>query len=110
MTVTAARSVLPPRLDQLLSRLHTQTRHSVVVLGWSRLCAHGEHQFEAWIEGVWQSRALRLLLCKACETVEVRDVSLDRIAGVSSGRLPLKHRDLLLGWYTGNARNSRLHL
>jgi hypothetical protein len=61
-----------------------------------------------WVTGTYVGRSLRLNKCADCESVEVRDVSLD--ANLGGSRLARRPLNRLLGWYTGKARASRTHL
>jgi hypothetical protein len=58
-----------------------------------------------WITGTYQGREMRLLKCADCESVEVRDVSLD--ANIGGSRLARRPLNRLLGWYTGHSPNRR---
>ena len=122
----AAPSILPPRLDALLASLTEVERHQLVVRGWSRECEDDAHDFALWVKGRYSppvpehlARAfigtrpaplvLALHMCRNCETVEVRDRTVDRLADgdrlVAHGR-----RDGLLGWYSGARRANRVYL
>lgn len=102
--------VLPRRLDALLAGLRGVTRHQVLVRGTSRECGEGEHVFGRWLDGVYGLRELALGMCVNCGTVEVRDVSFSVLPGASSGTSPLRRRDELLGWYSGQRRHGRQYL
>lgn len=55
-------------------------------------------------------RQLSLSMCADCEAVCVRDVSVDRLARLPTGSQPLRRRDHVLGWYTGNRRGNRVYV
>lgn len=93
--------VLPPTLDLLLAALRSTTRYPFRLLGTIRACTDATHDFGTWLDGKWGARDLRLNRCSFCGTVEVRDISLDYIPGLSSGILDLRRRSMLLGWYSG---------
>lgn len=114
-------NVLPPRLDALLGALERPVRHPVIVRGWGSDCGNDEHHWAVWLEGLYRptvpvagsvvqlSMALRVSVCTLCETVEVRDVSFDRLDGLPTGRSGPRRRDKLLGWYTGARRANRIY-
>ncbi len=47
------------------------------------------------------TRQLRLMACQDCGAVQVRDVSVDTLPGLSSGRHAPRRRDHIIGWYAG---------
>lgn len=115
-----ARSILPPRLDALLEALVVTDRRQVIVRGWSADCERDEHRLERWLAGFYSvahpafpgirhTFSLVLLVCTACETVEVRDRTRDELVDgtrvIAAGR-----RDGLLGWYSGARRSQRVYL
>jgi len=98
--------VLPRRLDDLLKLLHDGLVYPVPVRGASTSCTGYEtHDLRLWVTGTLAGRSMRLLKCADCESVEVRDVSLDLAVG--STRLSRRPLNRLLGWYTGHAPNRR---
>ena len=92
--------VLPARLDDLLKLLADGLVYPVPIRGASTDCSGYErHDMRLWITGTYSARSLRLLKCADCESVEVRDVSLD--ASIGNARLARRPLNRLLGWYTG---------
>jgi len=102
------RRVLPATLDVLLSAMQRTTRYPFRLLGTLRECTDATHAFGIWVTGVWGVFELRLNRCPFCGTVEVRDVSLDLIPGVSSGT-PNRRSDVL-GWYSGQRPAGRVFI
>ena len=100
--------VLPSNLDALLRLISNGLVYPVPVRGATAACtAYETHDLRLWITGTYSGRSLRLLKCANCESVEVRDVSLDsNIGGSSLARRPLNR---LLGWYTGKRPLSRIY-
>lgn len=96
-----AAGALPPRLDQLLERLKHAESRTVRFLGPRRACVDGEHERVPWIRGVLGAMQLRLDACPYCGGVEVRDVSVDLMAGLEPGSQRPGRRSRVLGWYTG---------
>lgn len=101
--------VLPRRLDDLLTMLRDGLVYPVPVRGASADCTGYEtHDWRLWITGTLNERSLRLHKCANCESVDVRDVSLDlNIGGSVLERRPLNR---LLGWYTGRRPGNRSYL
>jgi hypothetical protein len=98
--------VLPRRLDDLLKNLRDGLVYPVPILGASHDCSGYEmHDMRLWITGSLAGRSMRLMKCAHCESVEVRDVSLD--ANVGNSRLSRRPLNRLLGWYTGHNPNRR---
>jgi hypothetical protein len=99
-------SILPARLDTLLRLIGRGVVYPVPVRGASSACTTAEtHDMRLWITGTYQGREMRLLKCADCESVEVRDVSLD--ANIGGSRLARRPLNRLLGWYTGHSPNRR---
>ena len=97
--------VLPRRLDDLLKLLHDGYVYPVPVRGASTDCTGYEtHDLRLWVTGHYSGRSMRLSKCANCESVEVRDVSLDANIG---SRLAARPLNRLLGWYTGHSPNRR---
>jgi hypothetical protein len=113
--------VLPPTLDVLLGSLEVVSRQPVIVRGWGSDCGQELHHWEPWIEAIYRpvvpapsipvriTLSLRISVCTLCETIEVRDVSFDRLDGLPTGRLAPRRRDALLGWYSGVRRANRIY-
>jgi len=75
-----------------------------------RLECRDQHDYRLWLTGVYGALELRLARCAFCEAVEVRDVSLDILPGVQSGRGGPRRRSDVLGWYSGTRANARVHV
>lgn len=103
------RRLLPPTLDLLLVQLRVTTRYPYRLVGTIRECTDATHQFGLWLDAGWGAYELRLNRCPFCGTVEVRDISLDFIPGLSTGRLDLRRRSTVLGWYSGRRPASRTY-
>lgn len=101
---------LPPRLDALLAHLLRVSTIPVFIGGFATACSDRNHAFALWKVGWYGARNLQLSICPACETVEVRDISLDSVLGLPTGPGALRRRDELLGWYAGTRRDRRVHL
>ena len=101
---------LPPRLDALLTQLRVLSSSPIPRLGARRACTDADHAFRPWLTGVRAGVELRLSACIFCETVEVRDISLDLIPGLSSGRRAPGRRSDVLGWYSGRRPAGRQYL
>lgn len=105
------RRLLPPSLTVLLGQLRAVREVSAVLpVGARAACTQGEHDLQPFREGVWQQRELRLSLCAYCGTVEVRDVSLDLLAGVAAGTGGARRRSAILGWYSGSRPKGRTYM
>lgn len=77
-------------------------------------CAQQDHRLMPWIEGYHSgsdgvARYLHLLACGDCGSVAIRDASIDSLDRLPSGRLPLRRKDHLLGWYTGSRPRQRIY-
>jgi hypothetical protein len=102
-------TVLPASLEGLLAGMQVVERLAVRVLGFSRACADTDHRLVRWVTGRYAARDLRLRMCADCGVVEVRDLSFDRLPGLSTGgRMPLR-RDDLIGWYSGRRVAARMY-
>lgn len=101
---------IPRRLDPLLASIRVLRRWPARILGARRACTDAEHAFQPWLDGIYNGLELRLALCPFCGVVEVRDVSLDLIPGLSSGVLEPRRRDDVLGWYSGRRQAARVYL
>ncbi len=114
--VVARKPPIQPTLDKLLAAMTGVVVYDVRVGGTSRSCeVLRTHRFEVFREGRHVGldgvvRDLRLLMCADCAAVCVRDVSLDRLAGLPTGGRGSARRDLVLGWYSGARRNQRTYL
>lgn len=100
--------ILPSNLDALLRLISNGLAYQVPVRGATAACTADEtHDMRLWVTGTYSGRSLRLNKCADCESVEVRDVSLDlNLGGSSLARRPL---NALLGWYTGNRGSRRIY-
>jgi len=106
--IVERRPPLQPRLSELLSHLIETKRVDVVPRGARIECSDAvrDHRFELFREGRHVgtdnvTRDLRLFMCADCGAVQVRDVSLDQLAGLSAGRGGPRRRDQVIGWYSG---------
>lgn len=106
---------LPPTLGALIGALRVSFAREVRPSGTRSAClTDQDHRLTVFREGRHVghdgiARDLRLLMCADCESVCVRDVSLDRLARAPLGRLPLRRRNHVLGWYTGARPNQRIY-
>ncbi|MCC6619465.1 MAG: hypothetical protein IT341_10565 [Chloroflexi bacterium] len=100
---------MPATLDLLLLHFTARTEYPFRLVGTLRECTDSTHVFSPWLDGRWGLYELRLNRCPFCGTVEVRDVSLDFIPGLSSSSLPLRRRDQLLCWYSGRRPAGRTY-
>jgi hypothetical protein len=99
--------ILPSNLDALLRLISNGLVYQVPVRGASTACtADWSHDYQLWITGDYHGRSVRLTKCANCESVEVRDVSLDAVIGKS--RLRPRPLNRLLGWYTGRRPAGRI--
>jgi hypothetical protein len=107
---------LPPTLDKLLRTMLFTFRSPVKITGALADCAGDQqHRLFLMAEGSHVGldrvkRDLRLFQCGDCEGVQVRDVTMDRLAGLPIGRLAPRRRDHILGWYSGARRSQRVYL
>jgi len=100
--------VLPRRLDDLLKLLHDGLVYPVPVRGATTNCTGYEtHDMRLWVTGTLSGRSLRLNKCADCESVEIRDVSLD--ANLGGSRLSRRPLNRLLGWYSGRRPAGRTY-
>jgi hypothetical protein len=110
--IVERRPPLPAHLDQLVAELHGGFHNPLRTAGWRPTCEDQAHRLELFAGGFHRGtdghgRELNLLQCLDCGGVQVRDVSLDRMAGLPTGRLPLRRRNLNLGWYASGRRSQR---
>lgn len=100
--------ILPAHLDALLRLISNGLVYPLPVRGATADCVAREaHDMQLWVTGTYGGRSLRLNKCSDCESVEVRDVSLDEnIGGSRLARRPLNR---LLGWYTGKRARGRTY-
>lgn len=75
----------------------------------TRLDCRDQHDYRPWVTGVFGTRELELARCRFCEAVEVRDVSLDILPGISAGRGGPRRRSDVLGWYSGSRAAARTY-
>lgn len=111
--VVERRPPLPPRLDALLGSPGMR-RYPIRVTGWRSPCGEQDHRLVLLAEGPYRGpdlerRELRILVCADCESVCVRDVTVDRLPAPTrtAASLPARRRDHVLGWYSGARRNQR---
>lgn len=77
-------------------------------------CLREDHRMTGWVEGFAScsdgiTRHLRLVVCADCGAVCVRDITIDSLPGLPSGRLAPRRRDDILGWYTGARPRQRTY-
>ena len=107
------RPPLPPTLDRLLATMRVTFRSPLAIRGTRPACQREQdHRLLLFAEGRHFGldgilRDLRLFMCADCETVGVRDVSIDLMAGLPTGGHAPRRRDHLIGWYSGARRNQR---
>lgn len=105
--VVERRPPLPPSLDALRRAMTIRWETTITRRGARIACvSEQDHRLFRFIEGRHVGldgviRDLRLFMCADCEAVQVRDVTTDRLSRLPTGRLPLRRRDHVLGWYTG---------
>jgi hypothetical protein len=100
--------ILPSNLDALLRLISSGLVYPVPVRGATTACTAREtHDMRLWVTGSLSGRSLRLNKCADCESVEVRDVSLD--ANIGASRLAPRPLNRLLGWYTGRRPAGRTY-
>lgn len=109
--VVERRPPLPSRLAALLASPGIRV-YPIRISGWRSACEAQEHRLLVIAEGWHQGpdgvrRDLRIHMCADCESVCVRDVSIDRLPGLRVGRSTPLRRDHVLGWYTGARRSQR---
>lgn len=105
------RSILPPAMPTLLRVLRRVTVLSQPIFaGFRSDCGEGNHRLTGWLRGWFGARELLISRCLDCEVAEVRDISFDRLADLPTGRLALRRRSDLLGWYTGARAARRVYL
>jgi hypothetical protein len=112
--VVERRPPLEPTLDRLLAAMVISFRSPVRIMGWRPECSSQDHRFLLFAEGRHSGldghrRSLRLMQCRDCEGVQVRDITPDRLPGLPIGSLGVRRRDLVLGWYSGARRNQRTY-
>jgi hypothetical protein len=95
----------------LLSAMRAVVRHPVRIGGTRVACqSEQDHRLRLFAQGRHTGhdgivRDLRILMCVDCESVCVRDVTLDSLP--TPRRRPLRRRDHVLGWYSGARRGQR---
>lgn len=117
--VIERRPPLPRKLDALLASPGMRV-FPVRVTGWRSDCGAQLHRLVSLAEGTYRGpdglrRDLRIQMCADCESVCVRDVSIDTLAhldptgrgSLRPSRLTPRRRDEVMGWYTGARRNQR---
>jgi hypothetical protein len=109
--VVERRPPLPPRLGDLLARLRV---YPVRIRGWRSSCSDQDHRMVPLADGSFLCydgvrRDLRVSICADCEAACVRDVSVDRLVGLPTGRHAPRRRDGVIGWYSGARRNQRTY-
>lgn len=113
--VVENRPPLPQKMPDLLSAMERSGvtyRADFQPAGARAACEMRQHRFQRFREGPNVGldgvvRHLRLEMCADCGAVCVRDQSIDRLAGLPTGRKGPARRDLVIGWYSGARRNRR---
>jgi hypothetical protein len=104
-------SILPPSMATLLRVLRRVTvLTSLRFAGYRSDCGEGNHRLTGWLRGYFGVRELLVSRCLDCEVAEVRDVSFDTLPDLPTGRLALRRRSDVLGWYTGSRAAQRVYL
>ena len=112
--VTDRTPPIPGTLDRLLAEMVVTLVADVRPMGARTACrSEQDHRLGVFREGRHVGRdgvvrSLRLLMCQDCQAVAVRDISRDRLAGLSISRLP-RRRDHVIGWYTGSRPAQRVY-
>lgn len=105
------RSILPPSMAVLLRILRrVRVLTPLRFAGYRPDCGEGNHRLVEWLNGYFGTRELLVSRCLDCEVAEVRDVSFDTLPNLPTGRLALRRRSDLLGWYTGSRAAQRVYL
>ncbi|HEX5013015.1 MAG TPA: hypothetical protein VFV72_02565 [Candidatus Limnocylindrales bacterium] len=116
---------LPPTLVTMLeggrdasgrpwAPLRVTVRYPLRLGGARPECARQDHRLSLWLEGFHSgsdglTRYLHLQACADCGSVCVRDASYDTLENLPTGRLPLRRRDKVIGWYTGARPRQRVY-
>lgn len=105
---------IPATLDRLLAAMFAFTvSEDIRPLGARPACeALRTHRFGVLREGRHHGidrvlRDLRVEMCRDCGAVCVRDVSYDRLPGLTVGARGPRRKDMILGWYSGARRAGR---
>ena len=109
------RPPLPARLDVLLAGLRV---YPLRITGWRSTCSDQDHRLLPFADGRYRCpdsvlRDLQLRMCRDCEAVEVRDVSLDDTSAYDpagrgvAARRTLRRKNHVIGWYSGARRGQR---
>jgi hypothetical protein len=105
------RSILPPSMSVLLRVLrNAKVLTPLRFAGYRPDCGEGNHRLVGWLNGFYGTRELLIERCLDCEMAAVRDISFDTLRGLPTGRLALRRKSDLLGWYTGSRANRRVYL
>lgn len=114
--VVDRRPPLPQTLAALLAGMRVTFRTTTPIRGTRPACqSEQDHRLHPFVEGRHVgtdavARDLRLLMCADCESVCVRDISLDTLSRLPTGRLSPRRRDHVIGWYSGARRNQRTYV
>lgn len=105
---------LPRRLDALMALMYALTvRVDFAPAGARRECeVLREHRLQVIRQGLAmctdrQLRELRVEMCRDCGAACVRDITYDRMPGLTVGRRGPFRRNHILGWYSGKRRAGR---
>jgi hypothetical protein len=119
--VIERRPPLPPRLQTLLEYPGMRL-YPLKITGWRGECSMQDHRLKLIAEGRVlcpdnERRDLRVYQCADCESVCIRDLSVDSTTGYDpEGRGALRPRILaprrrnhVLGWYSGSRKQQRTY-
>lgn len=105
---------IPRKLDELVAQLFGVIRsEDIRPTGASAQCERlREHRMGVLREARHFGsdrvlRDVRVEMCRDCGAVCVRDISYDRLDGLTPGRRGPVRRDHIIGWYSGARRNRR---
>lgn len=114
--IVERRPPLPPTLEALRRSMVVRWETRVTRQGARTACvSEQDHRLFPIIEGRHVGldavvRDLRLSMCSDCEAVCVRDVSVDRMARLPTGRQMPRRKDHVIGWYSGARPSQRQYL
>jgi hypothetical protein len=96
------------------SLLHIAGIPSASCMASSHGSVNDDHRLRNWLGGFVDcsdgvTRYVVLQACTDCGAVCVRDRSFDSLDGLPHGGRPLRRRDHIIGWYTGNRPAGRVY-
>lgn len=108
------RPPLQATIGEVIAHLTVTYRAPVKIQGWRGECDRQDHRFAHVLsgrhlgtDGVW--RDLQFHQCQDCEAMCIRDVSIDLLPGLDSGRLGPRRKNHILAWSTGSRKNQRTY-